>query len=148
MKKSAFLMSVVFAASLGLAAPAFAAIEEAGDIETGNDLAEACTALVNHDVSAEGDLAAKACKGFLGDMVRNVVKATEPGAPTKFSRVGPKQDTTLCFEIPSKLSFDDFAKQVVAYHKAHPELDGRPAYETGAWSLSTNFPCAKDVKAP
>ncbi|MGV8997941.1 MAG: Rap1a/Tai family immunity protein [Parvibaculaceae bacterium] len=147
MKKSALLTAVAFVVSLSFASSAFAAIKEAGDISTGNDLAEACTAFVSHDVSQEGSLAADACKGFLGDMVRNVVKATQPGAPTVFNRVGPKQDTSLCFQTPTKLSFEDFAKQVLAYHKSHPELDDRPAYETGAWSLSTNYPCPA-VKAP
>lgn len=140
---AAFAVSVLGAGTAFAAAPT-----EVEDIRTGNDLAAACTALVEHDASEDGQLASKACSDFLGSMVKKVYEATEAGAPTTFSRVGPKQDTTLCFKLEGKLSFVDFAKLVLAYHGSHPELDDRPAYETGAWVLSNNYPCPKEVKAP
>jgi hypothetical protein len=138
------MVVVCLAVAVGLGSPAFAALpDEAGDIEFGSDLVAACTTLVEHDVSDEGKLASKACSDFLGTMVKKVYEATEPGMPTEFSRVGPKGDQTVCFKLPSKLSFVDFAKLVVNYRKSHPELDTRPAFELGAWTLSTNFPCPK-----
>lgn len=147
MKSSTFLTMVVFVASMAMTSAAYAAIEEPEDIKTGNDLGVACTALAERDVSAAGDLAGKACSGFLGSMVKKVYEATEAGKPTTFSRVGPKQETTLCFSLPAKLSFVEFAKLLLTYRASHPELDDRPAYETGAWTLATNYPCP-EVKAP
>ncbi|MES1990907.1 MAG: Rap1a/Tai family immunity protein [Pseudomonadota bacterium] len=120
---------------------------EPEDIRTGDDLGVACKALAEHDTSEAGDLAGKACSGFLGSMVQKAYEATEAGKPTTFNRVGPEQDTTLCFSLPAKLSFVDFAKLLLTYRASHPELDDRPAYETGAWTLATNFPCP-EVKAP
>jgi hypothetical protein len=122
--------------------------QEAADIRTGSDLTAACIALVERDVSDEGAAASKACSGFLGAMVQKVYEATEAGAPTVFNRIGPKQDEVLCFKLEGKLSFVDFAKLVVTYGKSHPALDDRPAYETGAYVLSNNYPCPKTDVAP
>jgi hypothetical protein len=142
MKTQLRLAALCLVALFGFSGAALAALPtESGDIKHGDDLAAACTALVEHDVSEDGKLASKACSDFLGAMVKKVFEATEPGMPTEFSRVGPK-DETVCFRLPAKLSFVDFAKLVLNYRKSHPELDGRPAFELGAWTLSTNFPCS------
>lgn len=138
----AFLSVSIFSGAAYAALPS-----EVEDIRTGRDLAAACNMLVEHDLTSEGKLAAKACSDFLGVMVQKVYVATPAGQPTMFSRVGPKQDTNLCFRLPEKLSFVNFAKLILSYGKAHPELDDRPAFETGAWVLSTNFPCP-DVAEP
>jgi hypothetical protein len=142
MKNQLRIAAFCFAVSLAFGGSAFAVPAEAGDIKHGDDLVAACTALVERDVSDDGKLASKACSDFLGTMVKKVYEATEPGMPTQFSRVGPKEDKTVCFRLPSKLSFVDFAKLILTYRKSHPELDERPAFELGAWTLSVNFPCA------
>ncbi|MDO8289153.1 MAG: Rap1a/Tai family immunity protein [Parvibaculum sp.] len=148
MKTKTLVAALIFFVAPVLGTPAFAGLPtEPEDIRTGDDLAAACKPLVEHDVSEEGELAAKACSGFLGSMVQKVYEATESGRPTTFSRIGPKQETTLCFQLPDQLSFVDFAKLLLSYRAQHPELDDRPAYETGAWTLAVNFPCPKD-KAP
>lgn len=142
MKKKISLVSLCFVSVLAFSAPAFAGLpSEADDIHTGDDLSAACTALAEHDVSDQGKLAAKACSDFLGTMVQKVYTATEAGAPTQFSRVGPKQDQIACFRLPQKLSFVEFANLLLIYGRAHPDLADRPAFETGAWTLATNFPC-------
>lgn len=144
MKKKLSVLSLCFVSSLVFSAPAFAALPtEADDIKTGDDLGAACTALAEHDVSDQGKLAAKACSDFLGTMVQKVYAATEAGAPTQFSRIGPKQDQIACFRLPQKLSFVEFANLLLTYRRAHPDLADRPAFETGAWTLATNFPCTE-----
>jgi len=142
MKNQKLIVSLVALAILGFAAPAFAGMPtDAEDIHTGDDLTAACRALSEHDVSEDGALASKACSTFLGTMVQKVYNATDAGAPTQFSRIGPKQDQIACFRLPPKLSFVDFANLILDYASKHPELSDRPAFETGAFTLSTNFPC-------
>lgn len=149
MEKKNLLKTLVLVSALGFSIPALAALpQEAGDIHTGDDLAAACMPLAKGDRSDEGETAGRACSGFLGSMIQKVVESTAAGAPTVFNRIGPKQDTTLCFYLPSKLSFVDFAKLILAYRPSHPELDQRPAYETAAWTLSVNFPCPEKAVAP
>jgi hypothetical protein len=147
MTRRKILTTVGLFSILFLSAPAFAGLPAAPeDIKYGHDLTAACSRLAEHDASEEGQAASKACSKFLGSMVEKVFKATEAGAPTQFNRVGPKQDQTLCFRLPSKLSFVDFSKLILKYARAHPELADRPAYETGAWTLAANFPCPKEAK--
>ncbi|MFZ3034301.1 MAG: Rap1a/Tai family immunity protein [Parvibaculum sp.] len=144
MKKQKLIVSLVSLAILGFSAPAFARMPaDAGDIRTGADLVVACRALSEHDVSEDGALASKACSAFLGTMVQKVYSSTEAGAPTQFSRIGPNEDQIACFRLPPKLSFVDFASLILAYANRHPELADRPAFETGAFTLSTNFPCVE-----
>lgn len=143
MKNQYRLAALCLVSALAFSVPAFAGLPSgAGDIKHGDDLGAACTALVEHDVSEEGKLASKACSDFLGTMVKKVYEATEAGMPTTFSRVGPKQDQTVCFRLPAKLSFVDFGRLILNYRKSHPELDARPAFELGAWTLLVNFPCS------
>lgn len=142
MKKKISLVSMCLVSALVFSAPAFAGVPtEADDIRTGDDLGAACTALAEHDVSDQGKLAAKACSDFLGTMVQKVYAATAAGAPTQFSRIGPKQDQIACFRLPQKLSFVEFANLLLTYRRSHPDLADRPAFETGAWTLASNFPC-------
>ena len=143
------LRALALVSALVCTGPAFAALPaEPADIKTGDDLAAACTPLAKSDRSDEGETAGRACSGFLGAMIQKVVESTAAGAPTVFNRIGPKQETTLCFYLPPKLSFVDFAKLILAYRPSHPELDQRPAYETAAWTLSVNFPCPDASVAP
>ena len=142
MKNQKLIVSLLALAISGFAVPAFAGVPtDVEDIHTGDDLTAACRALSEHDVSEDGALASKACSQFLGTMVQKVYNATEAGAPTQFSRIGPKQDQTACFRLPPKLSFVDFANLILDYASKHPDLSDRPAFETGAFTLSTNFPC-------
>ena len=141
-QKTAVLLLLVV--TLGFSASAFAGLPaEVDDIHTGDDLVAACRALSEHDVSEDGALASKACSDFLGTMVQKVYNSTEAGAPTQFSRIGPNEDQIACFRLPSKLSFVDFANLILVYANRHPELADRPAFETGAFTLSTNFPCVE-----
>lgn len=142
MKNPLRLATICLVSIFAFSSTALAALpRESGDIKLGNDLAAACTALVEHDVSESGKLASQACSDFLGALVMKVSEATEPGMQTQFSRIGPKQDQSACFHLPASLKFTEFAQLVLNYRKSHPELDTRPAFELGAWTLSTNFPC-------
>lgn len=135
----------IFFSPLGLnAAFAVGALSTTADVKTGDDLVTVCTPLVEQDVSEQGRHSSAICSQFLGDMVAKVSKATAPGMPTEFHRVGPKKDQTACFYLPTKLTFVDFAKLVVAYRQSHPDLGTRPAFELGAWTLATNFPCKSE----
>lgn len=114
------------------------------DIKTGDDLTSVCAALIDRDVSEQGKKSSAICSQFLGDMVLKVSKATAPGAETEFHRLGPDGDKSACFYLPTKLTFVEFAKLVAAYRQSHPETGRRPAFELGAWTLSSNFPCKKE----
>lgn len=149
MTKKNVLNALVVASVLACAGPAWAGLPaEPADIKTGDDLAAACRPLAKGDRSNEGETAGLACSGFLGATIQKVIESTAAGAPTIFNRIGPKQEDTLCFYLPPKLSFVEFAKLILAYRPAHPELDQRPAYETAAWTLSVNFPCPDATVAP
>ncbi len=149
MKNHSNLIALAVVVSLSWSGAALATLPaEPADIKTGDDLAAACMPLARGDRSDEGEVAGRACSGFLGAMMQKVVESTAAGAPTTFNRIGPKQEVNLCFFLPPKLSFVDFAKLILAYRPAHPELDGRPAYETAAYTLSVNFPCPDTAVAP
>jgi len=144
MKNQKLIVTLAAFVVLGFSVPAFAGMPtDAGDIRTGDDLALACRALSEHDVSDDGALAATACSTFLGAMVKKAYDSTEAGAPTEFTRLGPNGDQVACFRLPPKLSFIDFANLILNYEDQHPELADRPAFETGAYTLSTNFPCTQ-----
>ncbi len=144
MKNQLRIATLCFISTFALSGTALAALPgDAGDIRHGDDLVAACTTLVEHDISDTGKLASKACSDFLGTMVKKAYDSTEPGMPTEFHRIGPAGDQSLCFRLPSKLKFTDFATLILNYRKSHPELDERPAFELGAWTLSVNFPCPK-----
>lgn len=144
MKKQLRILPLCLASTLALSGAALAALpNDASDIRYGDDLVAACTTLVEHDISDEGKLASKACSDFLGTLVKKAYDATQPGMPTEFHRIGPDGNQTLCFRLPSKLKFTEFATLLLNYRKSHPELDERPAFELGAWTLSVNFPCPK-----
>ncbi len=115
--------------------------KEPEDIHTGDDLVVACNALLKPDTSDAGALASTACRHFLGTMVLKVYKATPAGMPTEFNRLGPKNDETACFRLPSSLSYTDFAAYIASYFEQHPELGERPAFELGARTLAAKFPC-------
>lgn len=144
MKRQELIVLFIAVAISGVSLPALAKMPtQAGDIHTGSDLVTACRALSEHDVSEDGALASKACSQFLGAMVQKVYDATEAGAPTQFNRIGPQKDQTACFRLPRKLSFFDFSKLILNYASQHSELAVRPAFETGAFTLSSNFPCTE-----
>lgn len=144
MKNRLRIAALCFVSMFALSGTALAALPgEAGDIKHGDDLVAACTALVEHDISEQGKLASRACSDFLGTMVKKAYDSTEPGMPTEFHRMGPEGDQSACFRLPSKLKFTEFATLLLNYRKSHPELDDRPAFELGAWTLSVNFPCPK-----
>ncbi len=139
MKKLALIFALSLVATVAIAAPALPAAPE--DIRTGSDLAAACHALVGNDTSDASAAAATACRHFLGTMVLRVYKATPAGMPTQFNRIGPKGDETACFRLPSSLKYTDFAVLVLSYFERHPEIATRPAFELGARTLATNYPC-------
>jgi hypothetical protein len=146
MKKN-FLIAV--ALSFALASTAAVALPKAEeDIHTGDDLIAACHALTAPDTSDAGVLASTACRHFLGTMVLRVYKATQPGMPTEFSRIGPKGDETACFRLPSSLPFTDLAGYIASYYQAHPELGERPAFELAARTLAAKYPCTEDAPRP
>ncbi len=69
------------------------------------------------------------------------------GEPFKARRIGPNEDETACFEMPDKLSFRDFATQVVSYAEANPGAAERPAFELAARALEAKYPCdPEDLK--
>ncbi|HEX7775208.1 MAG TPA: Rap1a/Tai family immunity protein [Parvibaculum sp.] len=131
-------LTVAFIAA-STAAVALPRAEE--DIHTGADLIAACHALTAQDTSDAGTLASTACRHFLGTMVLKVYKATTPGMPTEFSRIGPKGDETACFRLPPSLPYTDLAGYIASYYEAHPELGERPAFELAARTLAAKYPC-------
>ncbi len=133
----------VFALSFAMLAPAFALPQADEDIHTGNDLIEACDALLSHNTSDRGVLASTACRHFLGAMVLKVYKATPAGMPTEFSRIGPNGDETACFRLPDSLRYGAFAEYIAEYFSTHPELGSRPAFELGARTLAAKYPCSQ-----
>ena len=134
---SLFCAVPMFAAALAL--PASAAPN--ADIKTGADLVSACQLSVDGDKTQSGRISATACNQYLAGVVVAVANSTEAGKPLMLYRLGPDQNESVCFRLPEKLTYEEFAGLVVGYSKSHPELAGRPAVELAGRSLADKYPC-------
>ncbi len=111
----------------------------APQVESGDELVTACRALLGEG-SAPGS-EGEPCKDFLVNMVQTQEESLTLGEPFRALRLGPNEDETACFELPDKLSYRDFAQQVVSYSDANPQAADRPAYELAAKALAAKYPC-------
>lgn len=125
------------------ASPVTSALADASDVDTGADLTVACGAYAAGEEDSSGSVSKASCKGYLVGMVTSIQQSVEAGAPLVVKRVGPGQDENYCFRLPAQLKYSEFAKLVVSYSAAHPDLAERPAIELAAQTLATNYPCPK-----
>lgn len=141
MKKFATLALGAMLGAAGMAGSAYAA----ADIEKGSTLITACQSLLD-DGAAEGSKGA-ACKDFVTGMILAQEDSLNLGEPFKALRLGPNQNETACFEMPDKLSYRDFAQQVVSYADSTDGATDMPAYELAVKALEKKYPCdPEDLK--
>lgn len=141
MKKFATLALGAILGAAGMAGGAHAA----SDIEEGSTLVTACQALLDNG-SAEGSKGA-ACKDFVTSMILTQEDSLNLGEPFKALRLGPNQDEKACFEMPDKLTYRDFAQQVVSYADSTEGAAEMPAYELAVKALEKKYPCdPEDLK--
>lgn len=141
MKKRASLAFGTLLAAMIAASGAWAA----SNVEDGNELVDACTALLA-DGAAAGSQGER-CKDFLIGMIKTQEETLTLGQPFRAERLGPDEDERACFELPDKLPFAGFAQQVVSYSSSYPEMTKRPAYELAARALEAKYPCdPEDMK--
>jgi len=134
-------LSLLCAVPMFTAALALPASAAPNDIKTGADLVTACQLSVDGDKTQTGRISATACNQYLAGVVVAVANSTEAGKPLMLYRMGPDQNESICFKLPEKLSYEEFAGLVVDYAKAYPELADRPAVELAGRSLSNKYPC-------
>lgn len=134
MKKIAML---ALGAMLGAAA--MAGNVRAADIEDGETLVLACQSLLDNG-SAEGSRGA-ACSEFMTGLIMAQKDTLTMGEPFRAYRLGPKADQHGCFELPKKLTYRDFALQVVGYEQDNPDMRKRPAHELAVRALERKYPC-------
>lgn len=111
----------------------------AQDARNGGELTTACQALL--DGGPAPGSRGEVCKNFLVSMVKTQEATLTLGEPFRAQRLGPKSDETACFELPKKLTFRDFARQVVFFSENNPDLAKRPAEELAVRALQSNYPC-------
>lgn len=141
MKKFATLALGAMLGAGGMAGGAHAA----ADIKDGAMLIIACQSLLD-DGSAEGSKGA-ACKDFVTSMILTQEDSLNLGEPFKALRLGPNQDEKACFEMPNKLTYRDFAGQVVSYADSTEGATELPAYELAVKALEKKYPCdPEDLK--
>ena len=117
----------------------------ATQVEEGEQLVTTCQALLNNGSAPGSD--GEPCKDFLVDMIKTQEETLTLGEPFRVLRIGPNEDEMACFELPDKLSFRDFAAQVVSYAEANPQAAERSAYELAAKALEVKYPCdPEDLK--
>lgn len=141
MKKIAMLALGVMLGAAGMAGSAHAA----ADIEDSETLILACQSLLDNG-AAEGSKGA-ACKEFVTGLVLAQEDTLTMGEPFRAHRIGPNEDQNACFELPDKLSYRDFARQVVSYADDNPDMRSRPTYELAVRALERKYPCdPEDLK--
>ena len=121
MKKIAKLALGVMLGAAGMTGSAHAA----ADIEDSETLILACQLLLDKS-AAEGSKGA-ACKEFVTGLVLAQEGTLTLGEPFRAHRIGPNEDQNACFELPDKLSYRDFAQQVISYADDNPDMRSRPA---------------------
>jgi hypothetical protein len=141
MKKIAKLALGVMLGAAGMTGSAHAA----ADIEDSETLISACQSLLDNG-AGEGSKGA-ACKEFVTGLVLAQEETLTMGEPFRARRIGPKEDQNACFELPDKLSYRDFAQQVVGYAGDNPDMRQRPAFELAVRALERKYPCnPEDLK--
>src|SRR5690554_5037949 len=134
-------MKKLTSVSLGIAlAGALAAGNAvAKDAKNGGELTAACQTLLDEGPTpgSQGEI----CKNFLVSLVKTQEESLTMGEPFRAQRLGAKGDETACFELPKKLTFRDFARQVVSFSGSNPDLGKRPAEELAVKALQENYPC-------
>lgn len=141
MKKIAKLALGVMLGAAGMTGSAHAA----ADIEDSETLILACQSLLDNG-AAEGSKGA-ACKEFVTGLVLAQEDTLTLGEPFRAHRIGPNEDQNACFELPDKLSYRDFAQQVISYADDNPDMRSRPAYELAVRALERKYPCdPEDLK--
>ncbi|MEQ8326134.1 MAG: Rap1a/Tai family immunity protein [Parvibaculum sp.] len=137
-------LKIALGAALGAAMFAGGAAA-APEVEGGDQLVTTCQRLLEGG-SAPGS-EGEPCKDFVTGMIMSQEDSLTVGEPFKARRIGPNEDETACFEMPDKLSFRDFATQVVSYAEANPGAAERPAFELAARALEAKYPCdPEDLK--
>lgn len=141
MKKIAVLAFGAVLSAAGFAGNAHAA----SDIEDGETLVTACRFLLDEG-SDEGSKGA-ACKEFVTGMILAQQDTLTLGEPFRALRLGPNEDEKACFGMPDKLTYRDFAQQVVGYASDNPDAVERPAFELAVRALERKYPCdPEDLK--
>ena len=135
MKKIAALALGAMLSAAGMTGSAHAA----SDIEDAPALVSACQSLLDEG-SAEGSKG-EGCKDFVTGMVLAQQDTLTVGEPFRALRLGPNQDEKACFEMPDKLSYRDFAQQVVSYADSTEGAVDMPAYELAVKALEKKYPC-------
>lgn len=129
------------ASLIALMMPAGAALAQMPRITTGAELVSACTVALGTSQDAEDRIARASCHQFLAGLVAGVYASVDKGAPMVVRRLGENMDEEVCFRLPDRLTFEEFAKQVTEFAPGHSELYQRSAFEMGARTLAENYPC-------